>query len=131
MPRLSLVAIALAALAIAPAAAQATVTSSTITSWVSTEPDTPANNPYLLYRDNSPVPTLTVSGQATAAGGGSVDIDCSYGSGPTVVKLASSVPVSGGTFRASGINFKSLAGHACQLRAFDNLHPTQTAASGP
>jgi hypothetical protein len=131
MPRFSLVAIALAALAIAPAAAQATVTSSTITSWVSTEPNTPANNPYLLYRDNSPVPTLTVSGHATVAGGGSVDIDCSYGSGPTVVRLASSVPVNGGTFSASGINFKSLAGHACQLRAFDHLDAGQTSATGP
>jgi hypothetical protein len=133
LPRLWIAAIvaAVGALGAAPAVAQASVTSSTITSWVSTEPNTPANNQYLLYRDNAPVPTLTVSGRATASASDSVNINCSYGSSPSVVRLATAVPVNGGTFTASGINFKSLVGHACQLRAVDFNDATKTTASGP
>ena len=53
--------IALVALAVAPAAAQATVTQTQITSWVSSDPGTPANNPYLISYDNPPdATTLTV-----------------------------------------------------------------------
>jgi len=68
---------ALASLAVAPAAAQATVTGSNITSWTSSETGTPPNNPYLISFDNSQT-TLAVSG--TAAGTGSVDIVCYFGS---------------------------------------------------
>ncbi|MGN6867111.1 MAG: PASTA domain-containing protein [Solirubrobacteraceae bacterium] len=136
MPRLWIAAIiaVLAALGIAPAAAQAHVTSSTITSWVSSDGHTPANDPYLLYTPNPPAPTLTVKGQANVESPiDTVDVDCSYGSGPTVVPLATGVPVSGGTFTAtvSSTNFQKLVGHACQLRALDHADATKTAAAGP
>jgi len=81
-----------------PAGARAKVSSSTITSWVSSQPGTPPNNPYLIYYDNPPSTTLTVSGNAAAASGDTVDIDCFYGSPTTMVKLAGGIPVQGGAF---------------------------------
>ena len=105
------------ALGLVPAVAQATVSQSQITSWASSQQGAPANDPYLIYYDNPPAPTLTVSGTATAAPGDRVDIVCFYGPGPTAVTLASNVAVTGGSFTASGLSFKALAGHACRLRA--------------
>ena len=63
MPGLRIAAIvtALVALAVAPTAAQATGTpSSQITGWTSSEPGTPANDPYLISYDNAGT-TLSVS----------------------------------------------------------------------
>jgi Glucodextranase, domain B/PASTA domain len=112
---------ALLALAVAPAAAQATVTSSQITSWTSSEPGTPPNDPYLISNDNQPT-TLSVSGTATPGSGNKVDIVCYYGPppNPTATVLEGSVPVS-----ASGMfstfnpqpSLKPIAGQACRLRA--------------
>ena len=105
---------ALLALAIAPAAAQATGSSSQITAWTSSEPGTPANNPYLISFDNDNT-TLSVSG--TAVGTGSVDIACYSGAAPAVTKLASSVAVHNGTFTTGAVPLKPIAGSACRLRA--------------
>jgi Glucodextranase, domain B/PASTA domain len=118
--RFAIVAIAVAALAIAPAAARATVTSSTITSWVSSQPGTPANDPYLVSYDNSTT-TLTVKG--TATGTGNVDIACFEGSSSSFGTFATNVPVTGGRFNTgahalrTAVPSTTLAGHACRLRA--------------
>jgi Glucodextranase, domain B/PASTA domain len=120
------------ALGMVPAVAQATVSQSQITSWGSSQPGAPANDPYLIYFDNPPVATLTVSGTATAAPGDTVDIVCFYGSTPTAVPLASNVPVTGGSFTASALSFKALAGHACRLRAVPHGSSTDSDAfAGP
>ncbi len=103
-----------AALAVLPAAAQATVTSSTITSWVSSHSGTPANAPYLLSSDNEAT-TLTVSG--TATGTGTVDIACYYGSAQPIVYIPSFAVASDGTFHTSALLLRTIAGHACRLRA--------------
>jgi hypothetical protein len=127
-------------LAVAPTAAEAAggVSSSSISSWVSSEPQTPANDPYLIYSDNPPSPTLTVSGRATATSpSDAVDIDCFYGpeTGPTIATLATNVPVNGGAFTASvsAVSFKKLVGHACRLRAMphNGNDPESTAFTGP
>jgi hypothetical protein len=119
MPRLLIAVFATVtvALGLMPVAAQATVSQSQITSWASSQQGAPANDPYLIYYDNPPAPTLTVSGTATAAPGDRVDIVCFYGPGPTAVTLASNVAVTGASFTASGISYKALAGQACRLRA--------------
>ncbi len=114
--------IALVALAVAPAAAQATVTQTQITSWISSDPGTPANNPYLISLDNPPKPTtLSVSGTATATPGASVDIVCFYGGNSQFAILQSNVPVVNGTFSTDRLptepTLKPIAGHACRLRA--------------
>ena len=111
---------ALASLAVAPAAAQATVTGSNITSWTSSETGTPPNNPYLISFDNSQT-TLAVSG--TAAGTGSVDIVCYFGSPGNVSDaiLQSGVAVNSTTGRFATSSpqphLQNIAGHACRLRA--------------
>ncbi len=120
MPRLRIAATltALLVLAVAPAAARATVTSSQITSWTSSQPGTPANDPYLISFDNPPLgPTmLTVTG--TAAGTGSVDIVCYSGSSPTVTKIASAVAVAqNGAFSSGPVSLKPIASSVCRLRA--------------
>ena len=94
MPRLRIAAtlIALLALAVAPAAARATVTSSQITSWTSSQPGTPANNPYLISFDNPPLGPTTLTVKGTAAGTGAVDIVCYSGSSPTVTRIAQRRP---------------------------------------
>jgi len=116
MPRLRIAAIvtALVAVALAPAAARATVQQSQITGWKSSEPGTPANDPYLISYDNAGT-TLSVSG--TASGMTSVDVVCYYGASPTVARLAASVAVSHGAFTTSPELLKPIAGHACRLRA--------------
>jgi hypothetical protein len=116
MPRLRIAATlsALIALAVAPAAAHAAVTGSQITGWTSSQPGTPANNPYLISFDNTPT-TVSVSG--TAVGTGSVDIVCYFGASPSVAKLAGPVTVNNGTFATGAVPLKPIAGHACRLRA--------------
>jgi Glucodextranase, domain B len=120
LPRLVVAAIAVAALGIAPAAAGATVRSSSITSWVSSEPGTPANDAYLISYDNSAT-TLTVEG--TAVGTGSIDIACFYGSTSSFVTFATNVSVTNGGFNTgphplhTTSSATTLAGHACRLRA--------------
>jgi Glucodextranase, domain B/PASTA domain len=106
---------ALCAMAVAPAVAQATVTSSDITTWTSANPST-SNNPYLISFDNNPT-TLSVNG--TAAGTGTVDIACYFGSPGNVqdAVLESGVTVTSGKFSASNQHLQSIAGHACRLRA--------------
>ena len=105
------------------------ITSSTITSWISSQPGTPADNPYLIYYDNPPATTLTVSGTATAmSSSDTVDIDCFYGAPSTIVKLAAGVPVRSGAFTTPPLTtFRAIAGHACRLRAL----PANGAAEGP
>ena len=136
MPRLRIAATvtALVALAVAPAAAQATVTSSNITSWVSSQPETPANDPYLISVDNSPATTLTVSGDAAASSvADTVDIVCFYGSARSMATLATNVLVRNGTFTTTAVPLKNavaarnLAGLACRLRAI----PSGTTAESP
>jgi Glucodextranase, domain B/PASTA domain len=125
MPRLRIAATvtALLALAVAPAAARATgPTSSTITGWISSEPGTPANDPYLISYDNAGT-TLSVSG--TAVGLSSVDVVCYYGASPTVGELAAAVAVHSGAFNTGPVLLKKIAGHACRLRAI----PTGTESS--
>ena len=119
MPRLLIAVFATVtvALGLVPAVAQATVSQSQITSWGSSQQGAPANDPYLIYYDNPPVATLTVSGTASAAPGDTIDIMCFYGSPPTAVPLASGVAVTGGSFTASALSLKALAGQACRLRA--------------
>ena len=110
-----------ALLGIAPALAQATgVTSSNITTWTSSEAGTPPNATYLISYDNSGT-TLTVSG--TAAGTGSVDIACFFGSDSSFVTLAKGVSVNNGRFNSgpqplhTTMPSTTLAGHVCRLRA--------------
>jgi Glucodextranase, domain B len=96
------------------------VTSSTITAWVSSQPGTPANDPYLISYDNS---TTTLSVRGTAQGTGNVDIACFYGSTSSFVTFATNVPVTGGQFNTGAHALRTtlasttLAGHACRLRA--------------
>jgi hypothetical protein len=118
--RIAAIAVAAAVLAAAPAAAQATVTSSQITSWISSEGGTPANNPYLISLDNPPSPTvLTVTGNAPGAGlGDLVDVVCFYGSAPHALKLATNTVVKPDhTFTTGPRALRPIAGHACRLRA--------------
>ena len=114
-PRIAATVTTLLALAIAPAAAQAAVTQSDITNWSSANPAT-SNNPYLISFDNNPT-TLSVSG--TAAGTGTVDVVCYFGSPGNVqdAVLESGVTVTGGKFSASNQHLQNIAGHACRLRA--------------
>jgi hypothetical protein len=115
LPRLwiAVIVIAATALGLAPAAAQADLTSSSIQSWVSSQSGTPANASYLISFDNAGT-TLTVSGVAT--GTSSVDIVCFYGSGQWI-EYSPAVAVSGGTFHSSALSLRTIAGHACRLRA--------------
>jgi hypothetical protein len=119
MPRFRIAATlsALVALAVAPAAAQATVSGSQITSWTSSQPGTPANNPYLISFDNPPLGPTTLTVKGTATGTGSVDIVCYSGSTPTVTRIAASVPVSSGSFNSGAVSLKPIAGSVCRLRA--------------
>jgi Glucodextranase, domain B/PASTA domain len=106
-----------ALLAIAPAFAQAAVASSDITAWSSSEPGTPANSTYLMSYDNHST-TLTVAGDATPDSG-TVDVVCYFGSGATFGDkvLAATVPVADdGSFSTTAL-MRSIAGHACRLRA--------------
>jgi hypothetical protein len=120
LPRLWIAAIviAVALLGLAPAAVEAKVTSSTITSWNSSLADTPANSPYLISFDNANT-TIRVMGTATTAATGPnlVDVVCFYGSPAQFVALKSGVPVVGGAFDTGNVQLKSIAGHACRLRA--------------
>ena len=117
--------IALVALAAAPAAARTTVTQTQITSWVSSDTGTPANNPYLISYDNPPnATTLTVRGTAPgAADGDLVDIVCFYGGTSQFKILQSRLRVNGGTNPPSfstgqpAPELRTIAGHACRLRA--------------
>ena len=124
--RIAAIVTALVALAILPAAARATVTTSQITDWTSSEAGTPANNPYLISYDNVPT-TLSVRG--TAAGTGTVDIVCYFGSPGNlqVAVLQSALPVTAGTFSTYDPqpHLRTIAGHACRLRAV----PTGSEAS--
>lgn len=121
MPRLRIAAIAtaIAALGILPAAARAAVTSSQISAWTSSQSGTPANSPYLISFDNAST-TIRVTGTATsdAAPPNQVDVVCFFGS-PTQppVALKSAVAVVGGTFDTGNVLLKTIAGHACRLRA--------------
>jgi PASTA domain/Glucodextranase, domain B len=122
MPGLRIVATvtALLALAVAPAAAQATVTSTQITNWSSQNPTAPPNDPYLISFDNPPnATTLTVSGNAPGATNSDrIDVVCYFGAFPSVVKLATGIPVqNNGTFTTGAVPLKPIAGHACRLRA--------------
>ncbi len=117
MPWLRIVATvtALVALAATPAVAQAAVTGSDITNWASANPDD-VERSYLISFDNNPT-TLSVSG--TAAGTGTVDIVCYFGSPGSVqdAVLESGVAVTSGKFTASNQHLQKIAGHACRLRA--------------
>jgi Glucodextranase, domain B/PASTA domain len=122
-PRIAAIVVALLAPAVVPALARAAVTQSRITSWVSSQPGTPANNPYLISFDNPPQgpTTLSVSGTATP-GAGNVDIVCYFGSPGNVQDsvLQSGVPVTGsGTFSTPNPQprLRLIGGHACRLRA--------------
>ncbi len=119
MPRLRIAVIltALLALAVAPAAARATVTTSQITSWTSSQPGTPANDPYLISFDNPPLGPTTLTVKGTAVGTGTVDVVCYSGSGPTVTKIASAIAVSNGSFNSGPVSLKPIAGSVCRLRA--------------
>jgi Glucodextranase, domain B/PASTA domain len=117
--RTAVIAIATAGamLAIAPAFAEAAVTSSDITTWTSSESGTPQNSAYLISYDNRST-TLTVSGDATPDSG-NVDVVCYFGSGLTFGEkvLAANVPVGDdGGFSTTAL-MRSIAGHACRLRA--------------
>ena len=117
MPGLRIAAIvtALVALAVAPAAAQASgQSSSVITGWTSSEPGTPANDPYLISYDNAGT-TLSVTG--TAVGMSSVDVVCYSGAPASVATLVFSVPVNQGTFTTGPQPLEKIAGQACRLRA--------------
>jgi hypothetical protein len=121
-PRIAAPLIALVALAVAPAAAQATVTQTQITSWISSDPGTPANNPYLISLDNPPATTLTVQGTAPgAANGDRVDIVCFYGNTSQFSVLQSNLGVTNGAFDTATLRteppLRTIAGHACRLRA--------------
>jgi Glucodextranase, domain B/PASTA domain len=117
---------AVAALGVAPAAAQASVTSSQITKWTSSEAGTPLNAAYLISNDNNGT-TLTVSGETNGGPGDHVDVVCFYGGTPggaarQYAVLASDLPVqSNQSFSTptggSAPALKSIAGHACRLRA--------------
>jgi Glucodextranase, domain B/PASTA domain len=105
---------------IAPALAQAAVTNSNITTWTSSESGTPQNSTYLISYDNRAT-TLTVSGDATTDDGDvddAVDVVCYFGSGTRFGDkvLAADVPVTGGAFTTTAA-MRSIAGHACRLRA--------------
>jgi Glucodextranase, domain B/PASTA domain len=128
--RIAAPAIALVALAAAPPAAQAVtmVTQTQITNWVSSDPGTPANNPYLISLDNPPTPTtLSVSGTASAVPGAQVDIVCFYGGNSQFAVLQSKLPVVNGKFATvqPAPALKGIAGHACRLRA------VQASTEGP
>ena len=129
--RIAAIVTALVALAVAPATAAATgAQSSQITGWTSSEPGTPANNPYLISYDNAGT-TLSVSG--TAVGITSVDVVCYFGASPTVARLAASVAVHNGTFSTGPQLLKPIAGHACRLRAIPagmETRPRATATPG-
>jgi len=116
MPGLRIAAIvtAVVVLAVVPAAAHATVEQSQITGWTSSEPGTPANDPYLISYDNAGT-TLSVSG--AAVGMSSIDVVCYFGAAPTEARLAASVAVHNGTFSTGPETLKPIAGHACRLRA--------------
>jgi hypothetical protein len=144
MRGLGAVAIAAAvALGVAPAAARASVTSSTITTWTSSEPGTPANSSYLISDDNPSSPPnpayptrLTVTGHTNLEGFGStVDIVCYYGSAPSQDKLlASGLPVQqNGTFTTptgtSAPVLSNIDGHACRLRAVPSGHESASDVS--
>ncbi|HUA49305.1 MAG TPA: PASTA domain-containing protein [Solirubrobacteraceae bacterium] len=124
MPRLWIAAIAaaVALVGIAPSVAHATtVTQSTINTWTSSEPGTPPNAPYLISYDNQQT-TLTVTGQTNGGVGNDVDIVCYYGNPSQDQVLATGLAVqSDGSFStatgASAPLMKSIAGHACRLRA--------------
>jgi len=113
---------AVALLGIAPAVARASVTSSNILTWTSSQAGTPPNASYLISNDVDKT-TLTVTGQTNGVSGDHVDIVCYYGSGPSQdAILASDLAVqTGGSFStptgASAPLLKSIAGHACRLRA--------------
>jgi len=134
--RIATIVIAAAAMGVAPATAQATVTTSQVTHWVSSQPGTPADDPYLIYQDNPPTPTLTVQGSVPGASDGDeVDVACFYGpsTGPSIVKLASGVVVHGQQFTSPAVSFHTLVGHACRLRAIPAGTSTENAAqfTGP
>lgn len=120
MTRLWIAAIATAAavLGIAPGLAQATVTGSTIVTWTSSQSGTPGNASYLISYDNQGT-TLAVTG--TAQGTGDVDIVCYYGNPSQDAVLIAGLAVTDGSFStltgASAPLLKSIAGHACRLRA--------------
>jgi hypothetical protein len=118
LPRLwiAVIATVTVALGLAPAAAQATVTSSSITSWTSSQPGTPANAPYLISFDNAST-TIRVTGTANAASGDLVDIDCFSGSPARISRLKRTAVLPGGTFDTGDVSLKTIAGHACRLRA--------------
>jgi hypothetical protein len=133
LPRLWIAAViaAIATLGLAPAAAQATVTASNITSWTSSAPGTPPNNPYLISYDNEGT-TLSVTGTSNGTSNGPIHdhvaIVCYFGPSPSsqFATLISSVPVKpDGTFSTptgtSTPTLKLLAnpGRACRLRAVD------------
>ena len=120
--RLSALLVALFALAVAPAVAHATVTQSQVTSWVSSDPGTPANNPYLMAFDNPPTPTtLTVSGTSNGTTGDRIAIVCFYGDPSQSVILQNNLLVnpdgSFATVAGSPPKLQLIAGHACRLRA--------------
>jgi hypothetical protein len=125
--------VAFAALGVVPAIAQATVTSSQINTWTSSESGTPANSTYLISYDNQST-TLTVSGTATG-GSGNVDVVCYFGSGASLsdAVLKTNVQVVDGAFTASG-SMRSIAGHACRLRAIptgDESSDDESLFAGP
>jgi hypothetical protein len=112
------IAIAAAVLGLSPGLAQATVTESNIATWTSSESGTPANASYLISYDNRGT-TLAITG--TAEGTGDVDIVCYYGNPSQESILLAGLPVQSGSFAtptgASAPLLKSIAGHACRLRA--------------
>jgi hypothetical protein len=121
MPGLRIAAIvtAVVALAVAPAAAEAAVASTQITGWTSQNPATPPNNPYLISFDNPPnATTVTVTGDAPGASNtDQVDVVCYFGAAPSVARLAGPVAIHNGTWATGAVPLKSIAGHACRLRA--------------
>jgi hypothetical protein len=129
VPRLwiAAIAIAVAMLGLAPAAAQAAITSSSITSWVSSNSGSTANDPYLVSYDNLPT-TLTVSGTAVKENSTDrVDVVCYYGSGPSsYVMLVTGITVTNGAFNTGPRSLKTtlpattLSGHTCRLRAVNH-----------
>jgi hypothetical protein len=116
------IAIAAAVLGIAPGLARAaTVTASNIATWTSSESGTPANASYLISYDNDKT-ALAVTGTTNGGVGDHVDIVCYYGNPSQDSILVAGLAVqSDGSFTtptgASAPLLKSIAGHACRLRA--------------
>jgi hypothetical protein len=103
-------------LGLAPAAAHADVTSSSISGWTSSQPGT-TNAPYLISFDNAST-TIEVKGATNGTPGDLVDVDCFYGSPATLIKLKSKLAVGAlGAFDTGNVSLKTIAGHACRLRA--------------